>query len=269
MYQRFVSITGMPRSGTSWIGMIFDSCPVVRYRMSPLFSYEFKNFVNEASPRSDWEHVLQGSYTSSNEFMNQTERRASGEYPVFSVKHVEPPVLVLKFNRFQNLLERFVDLFPEMKVLAVVRHPCGAIHSWLTAPKEFPPSADPLEHWRSGAIKKTGCGDFFGFEDWKAVTRLHLRLAKEHPDRFRLVRYEDVVGDPAGQVQELFAFFDLPVSVQTDDFLSRSRREHLPGPYSVFKPPSVVHRWQRELQPEIRDGILTELAGTDLERFLA
>jgi hypothetical protein len=269
MYERIVSITGMPRSGTSWIGMIFDSCPLVRYRLSPLFSYEYKNRVDESSSRQDWECVLRGAYGSGSVFMNQTERRQSGEYPLFPDKAEPAPVLVLKFNRFQNLVEPFLELFPEMRMLVVVRHPCGAIHSWLTAPKEFPPSADPMEHWRSGAIKKTGYGDFFGFEDWKRATRLHVRLARERPKQVRLARYEDIVRAPADRVHEMFRFFGLPFTAQTEAFLDRSRREHVPGPYSVFKPPAVIDRWRHELQPSIRDEILAELSGTDLAEFIA
>jgi len=183
MYERLAAITGMARSGTSWIGQIVDSSPEVRYRMSPLFSYEFKNRIREGATRTDWEEVLRGAYVSENEFMNQTTRRNAGEYPTFATKQPNPSVLVIKYNRFQNLTEEMIELLPEMKVLAVVRHPCGAMHSWLTAPKEFPPDAEPLEHWRSGAAKKSDYGDFFGFDDWCWVTRLHLRLARERPDQ--------------------------------------------------------------------------------------
>ena len=40
-------LAGVARSGTSWLGQIFDSSPEVRYSFQPLFSYEFKNRVNE------------------------------------------------------------------------------------------------------------------------------------------------------------------------------------------------------------------------------
>ena len=268
MYQRLAVITGLARSGTSWIGQIFDSSPDVRYRMSPLFSYEFKNAVREGATRADWERVLRGSYGSDNEFMNQTYRRTAGEYPTFATKQPEPPLLVIKFNRFQNLVEEMLDLFPELKIVGVVRNPCGAIHSWITAPKEFPPDADPLEHWRSGACKKTGWGDYFGFDDWKWIARLYLRLAAERPAQFRLLRYEHFVADAPRQSRELFAWLDLPWGPQTEDFLARSQQTFVPGDYSVFKPAEVKDRWRAELQPAIRDAILSELAGTELAVFL-
>jgi hypothetical protein len=49
-----VAIFGCPRSGTSWLGQIFNSAPAVQYRYQPLFSYEFKDWfgrhgIDEAS----------------------------------------------------------------------------------------------------------------------------------------------------------------------------------------------------------------------------
>ena len=269
MYERLAAITGMPRSGTSWIGQIVDSSPEVRYKMSPLFSYEFKNRIKEGATREDWEKVLRGAYLSENDFMNQTTRRKAGEYPTFVGKQPHPPLLVIKYNRFQNLTEEMLELLPEMKVLAVVRHPCGAMHSWLTAPKEFPPDADPLEHWRSGAAKKCGYGDFFGFDDWCWVTRLHVRLAAERPEQVRLVRYEAFVNDAEPETRALFDWLGLEYTEQTASFLRKSQTTSVAGDYSVFRSPGVKDRWRSELQPEIRDAILSELEGTDLARFLA
>lgn len=268
MYERLAAITGMPRSGTSWIGQIVDSSPDVRYRMSPLFSYEFKNQIRQGATRDDWLEVLRGSYVSADDFMNQTTRRKAGEYPSFACKQANPELLVIKYNRFQNLTEEMLELLPEMKVLAVVRHPCGAMHSWLTAAKEFPTDADPLEHWRSGAAKKSGFGDVFGFDDWCWVTRLHLRLASEHPRQFRLVRYERFVDDAENETRALFEWLGLEYTDQTATFLGRSQSTSVSGDYSVFRPPAVKDRWRSELQPQIRDAILSDLEGTDLAQFL-
>lgn len=268
MYERLAAITGMPRSGTSWIGQIVDSSPDVRYRMSPLFSYEFKNQIRQGATRDDWLKVLRGAYVSANDFMNQTTRRKAGEYPTFETKQANPSLLVIKYNRFQNLTEEMLELLPEMKVLAVVRHPCGAMHSWLTATKEFPPDADPLKHWRSGAAKKSGYGDFFGFDDWCWVTRLHTRLAHERPQQFRLVRYDEFVDDVENQTRTLFDWLGLEYTKQTAAFVGRSQSTSISGDYSVFRPPTVKDRWRSELQPQIRDAILSDLEGTDLAQFL-
>jgi hypothetical protein len=55
---------------------------------------------------------------------------------------------------------------------------------------------------------------------------------------------------------------------QTRRFLHRCHGEHIEDQYAVFKDPSVMNKWREELQPEIRETIIEEIRGTDLERFL-
>ena len=43
---KIVWISGMPRSGTTWLSQIFAASPAVRMKACPLFSYEFKNILN-------------------------------------------------------------------------------------------------------------------------------------------------------------------------------------------------------------------------------
>ncbi|HPK01752.1 MAG TPA: sulfotransferase [Candidatus Sumerlaeota bacterium] len=268
MFEHVRVLVGMPRSGTSWLSQIIDSCPDVRFRLSPIFSYAFKNCVNEQSARDDWEAMLRGAYELDDEFMTQARNRRAGHYPSFPDKATAPRFLAIKDTRFHNLLRPMLGHFPELKLAAVVRDPRGAIHSWLTAPREFPPDADPLLHWRSGACRKHGFGEFWGFDDWKAVTRLHRALAAEFPDRFLLVAYEDFVAEPFDQAAALFQFMDLPWSPQTERFLAACHQAHDDDPYAVFKNPAVRDRWRSELQPQIRRAIERDLAGTDLEVYL-
>ena len=47
--KKTIALFGVPRSGTSWLGQIFDSCPDVIYKYQPLFSYAFKNRLNMQS----------------------------------------------------------------------------------------------------------------------------------------------------------------------------------------------------------------------------
>lgn len=267
MFRRIILLMGMPRSGTSWLSQIFDSSPQVRFRLSPLFSYEFKNYINEKSPKEDWDYVLRGAYRSDNDFMNQTARRHAGQYPEFEQKDENPEVLVIKDTRFHNLTEKAIELYDNLKLVCIIRQPCGAIHSWLTAPREFPQHLDPLKEWRTGACRKTGFGEFWGFDDWKWVTRQHLRLERELPARVIIEKYEDLVDNLFEETKRLFAFAELDYTEQTNDFLKQCNAVHLANEYAVFKNPSVKDRWRKELQPEICETILEEIRGTELGRF--
>jgi len=268
MFSTPILLSGMPRSGTSWLGQIFDSHPAVRFKLSPLFSYDFKNQLSLASSSSDWSDLWQAAYERRSDFMNQSDRRQSGEYPTFSEKLADPPFFVIKDTRFHELTRSALIHLPDLYVIVIVRHPAGAIHSWLTSPGEFPATADPMKEWRSGSCRKTGFGEFWGFDDWKKVTLLQLELMKDFPDRVKLLRYEDLVKQPKRTTAKLFNFVGLNASPQTAEFLHRSQTTHIPTEYSVFKKPEVAQRWRAEFQPDILTKINREVMGTPLERFV-
>lgn len=48
-----VAIHSAPRSGSTWMGSIFDSNESVAYRLQPLFSYTHKSQLNSSSVKTD------------------------------------------------------------------------------------------------------------------------------------------------------------------------------------------------------------------------
>lgn len=268
MFRESIVTVGMPRSGTSWLSQIVDSSPQVRFRLSPFFSYAFKNAVNEYSSKEEYERVFQGAYHSDDVFMCRTKERQAGNYPVFEKKDNAPEFLAIKMTRFHNLIFRMLTLFDNLKIVSIVRHPCGVIHSWLTTPKEFPSDANPMQEWRAGTCRKTGPGEFWGFDDWKSVTHFHIDLEQKFPKRFIILQYETLVDHPARETRKLFDFLGLAYTEQTSRFLRSSHQHHAKDPYAVFKSPDVKDRWREELNPIIREAIINEIEDTDLRRFL-
>lgn len=267
-FTKLIALMGMPRSGTSWISQIFDSSPDTRFRLSPLFSYQYKNYLNESSTREEWLYVLQGSYESENEFMNQTERRRNKQYPDYFKKKDNPEILVIKDTRFHNLAHRILKLLSDAKIIVIVRNPCAMLYSWSNAPREFPAGADLMKEWRSGNCRKTGYGEFWGFQDWKETTLMYLEMERREPDRCRIIRYENLVDDPVGVTRHLFNFCGLEFTLATEKFLQDCHQRHDPSEYAVFKDPSVKDAWKGNLPYTIEQEIERELAGTELEFFL-
>ena len=269
MFEKIIVSVGMPRSGTSWLSQIIDSCPQVRFRLSPLFSYALKNCVNERSSSKEYYDMFRKAYEMDDEFMNQSRNRATGHYPVFREKNSSPPFLAIKMTRFHNLLRTMLLHCDNLKVVAIVRHPCGAIFSWLNTPSEFPASADPMKEWRTGNCRKTGPEEFWGVDDWQLVTSMHLRLKSEYPSRFTIIRYEDLVDDALNVSEKLFTFFDMPLTNQTEKFLRASQSAHDDDSYAVFKNPAVKNKWRTALHPDIQEEIIRSIQNTELERFLS
>jgi hypothetical protein len=260
-------LAGVARSGTSWLGQIFDSSLEVRFSFQPLFSYEFKNRVNEDSTAGEFRHLLEDIYGTKSPFLIQEDKRKSGEYPVFE-KASHTPHMVIKENRYQHVIEPMMRKCPEVKLVGIIRNPNAVINSWLKNPKEFPEGAVPLKEWRYGDCKNQGHEDFFGYYKWKEVSSLYLDLHEKWPDRVYVLRYEDLVDSPEEVVKDLFAFCSIGFSTQTRDFLHQSSNSHIDSPYSVFKDKKVVSQWKNELDPYVISEISHDLSGTRLERFI-
>ncbi|MCW2308634.1 aminotransferase class I/II-fold pyridoxal phosphate-dependent enzyme [Rhodobium gokarnense] len=267
MFKKVVWLAGMPRSGTNWASQIFASHPDVRLKFCPLFSYPFKNACDENSTADDWNKLFEAVYTTSDAYLDQEYLRKDGLLPTFEEKSDAPSVLCIKSTRYHHLLPNLLDLVPELHLVVLVRNPAASIHSWLTNPHEFPDGADPATEWRSGACRKTGTGEFWGFDDWKAVTRQQLALARARPDRVTVVVYEDLVRDAGGETARLFDRLGLDLHPQTSAFLTASQSSNKSHKRAVFKDPNVSERWTGEIDPEIRYTIGRELVGTPLARF--
>lgn len=266
---KVIWIAGMPRSGTNWIGQIFASHPGVRFKLCPLFSYDFKNALDENSSAADWHKLLAATYSTRSEYLDQEYLRRDILVPRFAQRDPQPPVLAIKSTRFHHLLPRLLERVPMAQVVGIVRDPRAAIHSWLTNPLEFPAGADPGREWRTGHSRKTDVGEYWGFDDWKKVGNLFLDLEQQYPGRFHLVRYESWVRDPLAGVQAVFPGVGLALHPQTEQFLRESQTDHRDHPRSVFKSPSVASRWEAELDPEIGSAMVRELEGTRLASFLS
>lgn len=265
---RVAWLSGMPRSGTTWLSQILASSPDVRLKSCPLFSYEFKNKLDEKSNSEQWRQLFRDIYTTNSEFLDQEHLRKKGLIPEFTDKKEHPEQLVIKSNRFHNLTPYILHNHDEIRFIYLVRHPCAAIYSWLTNPNEFPQSADPKTHWRTGECRKTGPGEFWGFDDWVTVTRQALAMSRAYPDRFRIFRYEDLVNTTYETAAHVFSFMGLSMTSSTESFITSSHSRHDEHKHSVFKYPQLINKWQNSLDEDIIFTCLREIEGTELEQFI-
>lgn len=266
MYEEAIFLMGMARSGTSWVGQIFDSCPEVRYRFQPMFSYEFRR-------REFSKKLLEEIYESKDAFISQRNlaefSEASLHYAAFE-KVDSPGFMVAKMIRFHHLAEH---LMQEGKIVYLVRHPCGAINSWLRSPESK--NCDEPEEWRTGAKKKerekgkSGVKEYCGFEDWKIVTLKYIHLSEQLPNRCRILSYEAMVDDTVRETHAIFDWCGIPFTKQTREFIDLSKRSHSDDPYAVQKDSKQVKdQWRSQLDPNIQAAIINEIKGTPLEKFL-
>ena len=262
-----IYVSGVARSGTSWLSQIFNSAPDVLFRFQPFFSYEFKNRVNEDSSCEEYESLFNDMIKCNTSFLTQRKKQMSGEYPCFE-KSSEIHHLVFKENRYQSFLEPMLRKVPTLKAVGLIRHPCAVLNSWKNNEKEFPAGADLMKEWRFGNCKNVGNEDYFGFYKWKEVANLYLDLLQKFPDRFFLLRYENIVHSPVDIVMQVFDFLKIDFTESTLNFLKKSTNMHQESYYSVYKKPTVANKWKKDFPEYITSEIEADLIGTRLEKFL-
>lgn len=262
----FTAIWGPPRSGTTWLGQIFDSHPAVAYRFQPLFSYAFKGAVTRDTPPAGVKRFLSDLAATQDDFVLQQTKREQGLVPAFT--KTEPVHLFFKEVRHLDLAEHFLETMPGSRAIGILRHPCATINSWLKTPREFLPEWDWRKEWRLAPSKNhSRPEEYNGFERWLWTAQHFLDLAASHPDRFVLVRYEELVDNPHKVLRNLFLDRGLYPGEQTEEFVRASQAREMEHPDSIFRKPEVKDRWRQELPAEIRDAILGDCAGTRLEQF--
>ncbi len=257
-----VAIHSVPRSGSSWLGQILNSSEQVRYRFQPLFSYAFKDFLNEHSTKKEILTFFEKIEGSNDDFLLQIDKINSGAYPFFK-KDESFSHIVYKEVRYHHILENLLKQDQELKVIGLVRSPFAVISSFLNSPREFRKDLGWIENeqWRYAENKNLKRREeYFGYEKWKEVYFLFKKLEREYEDRFRLVNYESLIKDTLQEVERIFRFCNLEISAQTIKFLNDSKSADNNSTYSVFRNKEKDKQWKTKLDKkivcEIREDIL-------------
>lgn len=263
-----VALHGVPRSGTSWIGEILNSSPHTIYQFQPLFSYALKDFLTPSSTQEDINLFFSLLSQTKDKFLNQTEKRISGDFPIFEKTYCTH--IVYKEVRYINLLFNLLRKSDDIYLCGVIRNPLSVINSWLKAPREFRGDLGwfELEEWRY-ALKKNlnKPEEFNGYEKWKEATSIFHRLKDQYPNRVHIIRYVDFLSMPIEKTKSLYSSIGLEITQSTTDFLSNSVSTANTDPYSVYRNRQTDDKWRIELNPSIAEEIQADLQGTEFEIY--
>ena len=122
-YTSICSIHGAPRSGTSWLGQLFNSSPQVRFKFQPFYSYAFRDRIGIDDPAEKTRAFFDELYQSEEEYLDRQVQIKDGIYPEFKEKETEPPVLALKSVKYHYLVPKFLRELDEFKMAAIIRNP--------------------------------------------------------------------------------------------------------------------------------------------------
>lgn len=266
---KYIAIHSVPRSGSTWLGSIFDSHPEVIYKYQPLFSYAFKSALSPHSTTEAIERFFQQISAREDDFLDQLEAKKRGIVPQFEKN--TPRAIVYKEVRYHQLLENLLSKQPELRLITLIRHPLATLHSWWKAPKEF--RADLgwqlTEEWKWAPKKNQGRPEEYnGYEKWKEAAYLFEQLQSHWPTRCTIVTYADLLHDTEATVRRLFDCCGLDFVDQTAAFIAKSRSSAVDDAYGVYKTRRKDNAWRGQLPRSITAYVLEDLKGTALEKYL-
>ena len=265
-----IAIHSVPRSGSSWIGQIFNSSPDVNFKFQPLFSYACKDYLDASSSKESINIFFELISQSQDTFLLQTEKIEQGIYPNFQ-KNKQSTHIAYKEVRYHHILENMLKVDPDVIVIGIVRSPYAVINSFLKAPREFRKDLgwDELSEWKYANKKNLDRSEEFnGYEKWKEVTLLFQKLKEQYPDRFYLVKYDELLTDTIKEVKNIFNFCSINMTNQTKSFLEESTQENQDDTYSVYKKKTTDDSWKKSLNTIIMDEISKDLKNNSLEEYL-
>jgi hypothetical protein len=263
-----IAIHGVPRSGTSWLGSIFDSSEHVIYRHQPLFSYAFKSFLNENSSKSDIDRFYEAILSTDDEFILQKLKKNNHAIPTFRKRDLSH--IIYKEARYHHILQNLLEKDSKIKIVGIIRNPKSVLISWYNAPKEFKIHEwDLQKEWRNAELKNDGkIENYYGFNKWKETSALLLKLKDNYRDRVCIINYRQLLEDTNTVTNELFSFCELQITNQTLDFIAKSKSHDFShDSYSVYRVNQSDDKWKNRLPGNIISEIDDDLYGTNLEIF--
>ncbi len=264
-----IGIWGAPRSGTSWLGQIFNSSPNTLYRYQPLFSYKYRDRLSKSSTKKEIDEFFSDIIITDDNFVINGLASAKEINLLKFDKLTNPTHLVMKHVRYMQLIENLILNTNNLRVVAIIRHPCAVINSWIKSPNEFNPKWSIDDEWAFAKKKnEEDPNQYFGYEKWKETTILFEKLNEKYPRNFTIVKYSELLSNAEYEIIKLFGKLDLEVFDATIEFIGRSISMNFDDDYSVFKKKNNDNNWNKELHPSIINHIKTDLSNTYLSKYL-
>lgn len=248
-----VAIFSVPRSGSTWLGQLFNSSPTTLYKFQPNFAYSFEPRLSEHSSTKEINLFFEELIKTNDPFVNAEVSISSKKNILFKKETID--TILFKETHYLNVIENLLKK-SDTKVIGLVRSPFAVINSWLKIPKEFDPSWDVKQEWKYAIEKNQNkASNFFGYNKWLEATLMFVQYQKEFGNQFIIINYDDLLKDTLAEVKRLFNFCEIHLNKQTRDFIESSKKKQDNDAYSVFKQKTSDDQWKNELPKFIIEEI--------------
>ncbi|WP_236974809.1 sulfotransferase domain-containing protein [Membranihabitans maritimus] len=249
-----LAIFSVPRSGSSWLGNIFNSSNEVNFKFQPNFAYSFPYNLTPNSTKKEIYNFHSHLLSCKDPFVNG-ELSISGKKNKNFDTNSTPKLLVWKEVHYLNIMENLMTQ-SNIKIIGLIRSPLGIINSWLQAPKEFDPNWSIKKEWKN-APSKNGLDNknYFGYAAWKETCFNMLKLSIDFPNNFTICSYNQLISDPFEITKNLFEFANLNYSKEVKSYINKSTSNQDNDPYSTNKIKLKDDSWEKGLPKYIIEDI--------------
>jgi hypothetical protein len=285
-----ILIVGAPRSGTSWLGKIFDSHPDVLYRHEPdegfqagdsipaaMASWVRRRDLRTAGKRpffaKSWQtapaRMLRTSFVYAGA---AAERIGLPGWPIPDLGAILQARAAIKSVRLSIGIGDFARAYPDGRAVLILRHPCGQVASIMRGARDHrfdlaQPGTDmPFDEASAIAFAaRHGLNEatFQGLPDavkyawsWREFNETAVASIAGLRNA-RIVVYEALCTSPVAEARSILEFAGLPWHTQTGKFLARSTSyAGRAGYYAVVRNSiAAAEGWRTGLSPEDQDAV--------------
>lgn len=302
-----ILIAGAPRSGTSWLGKIFDSHPDVLYRFEPdwfdpdsvlinndLIRWNMGRWIANRDPRAagkrpffpkSWQTTPARMLRALVIYAEAAASRSGLAYwPAPDFGAIDRARAVVKTVKLRDGLGAFAEACPEGRAVLILRHPCGQVASLARGNRDgkfvlAEPGTDmPFDEYRTVVFASRHGLDEPAFQrlpnaakyawSWRAFSETAF-ASIEGQSNARVVVYEELCGNPIEQSRALLTFAGLSWHEQTETFLTRSTQHDGPAGYYAVERNSIeaAERWRKEMAPEDQETVRAVVRESPLARY--
>jgi len=268
-----IFIHSPPRSGSTWLQMVFQSHPSCATFYQPFFSYSFKGRLEKAiksRSKNDFVRLLHDiSHTDDDFICMKASYHTEGGTTFPSGSKDTITHQVFKQTHYHNYMEDILNLCPKAILICLIRNPSATVNSVLNNRRECPFDAEDDE-WLTGYTKNNGkVENYFGYRKWKEFVEMAQHLERKYPKRVMLLSYEEIfLSRTHKHLKHLFSFVGLSYPIEVKSFVDASVTIHEESPTAVMKRPEVVTKWKESLSEDIQYAISKDLEGDSKDMYL-